>query len=445
MVRVPHTFPQHYIRSLTHLYQPIIGAVAISIYQTLLSDFELKLAQSRQTHHRLMNYLHLSLDQVYEAKRKLEAVGLLRTFMSQEEEGKLYTYVLHPPFTAKEFFQDDVLSVLLYHELGEDKYNIVKEAFLPQPKALAGEEVTASFEDMFQTTMLHSKSMPQHTNSSRSEDKEQKGVVIGQEVVDFGWLTQSLQQRMYPTQHILNERNKRSINQMAVLYDLGTHEVEKAVMWSLSDEHDFMLKEFKEACHDLYQSKGKQSNPSLLHTRQALATNDSSTDAEEKKNETITERFERISPRELLEDLSDGNQPSYQELKMIRDVMDQQGLPPGVMNVLIHYVYLKTDKKLSKGYLEKIASHWSRKKVKTVQEAMELAKSENENKQQKSYSRSYNRAPQRQGVVPDWFKQNGKASSTQKEQEQSSSPKSSEDTDREREQLLEDLKNLDDL
>lgn len=41
------------------------------------------------------------------------------------------------------------------------------------------------------------------------------------------------------------------------------------------------------------------------------------------------------------------------DLTAVEDVMLGQKLDPGVINVLIHYVMLKTDMKLSKNYMEK--------------------------------------------------------------------------------------------
>nr|WP_275581483.1 DnaD domain protein [Amphibacillus cookii] len=121
--------------------------------------------------------------------------------------------------------------------------------------------------------------------------------------------------------------------------------------------------------------------------------------------------METISPKELLEDLSNGSRASNQDLKMIAGVMDAQGLNPSVMNVLIHYVMLKTDMKLTKSYLEKIASHWSRKNVKTAQQAITLAKSEHNKYQQwgQNYQPKYTKPSNRKEVVPDWFKQQKQA------------------------------------
>lgn len=76
--------------------------------------------------------------------------------------------------------------------------------------------------------------------------------------------------------------------------------------------------------------------------------------------------LEAISPKKLLQDIADGTEPSKADLKIIEEIMFEQKLEPGVTNVLIYYVMLKTDMKLSKNYIQKIASHWARKKVKTV-------------------------------------------------------------------------------
>lgn len=107
----------------------------------------------------------------------------------------------------------------------------------------------------------------------------------------------------------------------------------------------------------------------------------------------------------MLEDLSNGNQASEQDMKIIRDVMTSQGLPQPVMNVLIHYVLLQSNMRLSKAYMEKIASHWSRANLKTAREAMTFAKKEIEQAQKKAKRRTNYRQPRSNEVIPEWFKE----------------------------------------
>ena len=48
-------------------------------------------------------------------------------------------------------------------------------------------------------------------------------------------------------------------------------------------------------------------------------------------------------------------------------------LPPGVINVLVDYALLVNNGKLNSAYLETIAGDWSRRNVKTVEDAMSIA------------------------------------------------------------------------
>ncbi|MHA4118450.1 DnaD domain protein [Bacillus cereus] len=64
------------------------------------------------------------------------------------------------------------------------------------------------------------------------------------------------------------------------------------------------------------------------------------------------------------------------DLKIIATVRDNFRLPDPVINVLIYYVMLKTDMRLPKAYVEKIAGHWVRKKIATVDDALAIAKKE---------------------------------------------------------------------
>ena len=68
------------------LYQPIIGSDAVSLYLTLVSYLDkLELISEVWSHHHLMTSLKLRLDNIIEAREKLEAVGLVKTFIKSGE------------------------------------------------------------------------------------------------------------------------------------------------------------------------------------------------------------------------------------------------------------------------------------------------------------------------------------------------------------------------
>ncbi|SHN06273.1 replication initiation and membrane attachment family protein [Gracilibacillus kekensis] len=407
-----------YTNSLTHLYQPLIGIDAMSLYQTLYT--ESTLSMDYQTHHMLMNYIGLPLDRIYRARRKLEAIGLLQTFEEINEEQKVYQYLIHPPQSAQRFFENDFLSHLLYHQLGSDKYKKIKQAFVKQEKNKdAQKETTARFEDVFQLV-----DQQPEQNQLQSQEKEWE-IPIG-EKVDFEWLEQLLKQRMLPIEQILTAPARKLINQMFVAYDLTNQDIEKALLWSINDENQLLTTEFKNACMDLVSATKPKVPLQVTSDKQKVAAEKSEPTNKSKADQFI-EMLEHISPRQLLQDLSGGNQPSQHDLKVISEVMTNQGLNPGVMNVLLHYVLLKTDMKLSKGYLETIASHWARKNVKTVRQAMTLAKSENKKYQQwtttSKNNKRYSNKNTKKDIVPDWYKK-------QKTTKENKQPDSTEEKER---------------
>jgi replication initiation and membrane attachment protein len=125
---------------------------------------------------------------------------------------------------------------------------------------------------------------------------------------------------------------------------------------------------------------------------------------------------------------------------MIEEVMFNQKLSPGVVNVLIYYVMLRSDMKLSKSYVEKIAGHWARKKVQTVQDAMNLAKNEQKEYQNwteaKQNKKTAGRKIVRKEMVPEWL-------SDEEKEEKKQPSKEVDGFEEEKRKLQEELKQLD--
>lgn len=415
--------PRSFHRSLSHLYQPIVGRLAISLYYVLISESDMMGEDQMQTHHTLMSYLSAPLDKIYEARGKLEAIGLLRTFRStNEDQQSEYLYSVYPPFSPEDFFLDDMLSLLLSHELGAEKYERLKVRLLKPEVHLEGfTEITATFDEVFHNKMVESVQRETETLAKQKKQSESRGPITSAERVDFDWLYHALKKRMYPPEQILNGRNKKLIVQLATLYDLTNIELEKAVTWAIDENHYLVEEELKAACHDFMKGQENNGDGKAAIDRRDKIKAEPSSDTGSKEDQFI-QMLEEISPRELLEDVSSGNRASEQDLKMIRDVMTEQGIAPGVMNVLVHYVLLKTDMKLSKAYLEKIASHWARKNVTTVRQAMNLAKAEHQKYQQWGKQKFQKKKGQKDEVIPVWFNE-------QNETEQKQSPSSPVNTD----------------
>lgn len=396
--------PLNYTESLTHLYQPLIGVEAVSLYITLLNEENIQTSDHPQTHHVLMNYLQLPLDKIYEARQKLEGIGLLETYEKEIDGIKTYQYVLKSPFTPIEFFKDGMYSELLYHHLGYDKYHRLRNRFIPQKKSDENKRITASFDEVFEVLQPNV-----HTDDSVETTNVDAEITPETNKVDFLWLENALKDKMIPFKKVLNSSNRKIIRQMASLYRLETFELEKAMFWALGEDNLLDHNQFKAACHDLFNEKYAHSNMKLQPKRpiKVEKTEQESNEIVHSKEDELIKHFETMSPRQILEDYSSGNQASEQDVKLIRDVMTSQGLSIPVMNVLTHYVLLQSDMKLTRAYLEKIASHWSRSKLSTAKEAMDFAKSElNRRKMKAAEKKQGYRNYYRKEVIPDWMQQN---------------------------------------
>ncbi len=243
--------PADFAHALTHLYQPLIGIQAISLYMTLLHEIELQQDSAVQTHHTLMNYMDLPLDDLYRTRRKLEGIGLLKTFQEQANEYNIYTYELHPAFCPVTVFMDEMLAQLLYHHIGKVKFAMLKDHFAKPHRGNQGVNITASFGDVFQTVLPDEGTLEKPAAESRNlhERKPEQSTEP-----DFSWMERVLKQRMIPAEQVLTQANRQLIAQMMTLYDMPEYEVEKAVLWALTEENALNQNEFKEACHDLFQN-----------------------------------------------------------------------------------------------------------------------------------------------------------------------------------------------
>lgn len=406
-VNLQRSLPTDYLASLTHLYQPLLGIEAISLYHLLLQEKEMQHDDTIQTHHTLMNYLNLSLDKIYGARIKLEGIGLLKTFKQEREDKVIYVYQIIPPFRPADFFDDLMLSELLYRQIGRMKFSSLKEMYLNQmieESTMAEEEVTATFNEVFQTFQ------PNHIEQ-KTPSIADKSEGIPLKPIDFSLLSQTLKRKMIPVTKVLSERNRRIITQLQQLYHLELYQLEQAINWALTEENELDIEQLQAACEDLFrESKGGID----LKLAMKQIEEEPVVQAPKSEMDKSLQRLESISTKQLLDDLSIGDHAGEQDLKMVSEVMIKQGLSTPVMNVLVTYVMHQTNNQLSRPYLEKIASHWSRMKFKTAKEAMNYILHPPE---QKSKQRTTtNRRQQSQEVIPDWFKERKNQSKQQDEE-----------------------------
>lgn len=410
-VRLLGQLPIDYAVSLTHLYQPLIGMDGVMLYQTLLNEVYVQIDGDMQTHHTLMNYVQQPLDVIYEARLKLEGIGLVRTYTDIIDKRTCYTYDVQCPFSPDLFFQDAMLSELLYHHIGKNKFNMLKDRLSTQSNR-SGEEVTASFKEVFQTF--------QPTFVAGEYQEADEAPVLQQSStshIDLQSIRHALARKMIDPDKVLTRDNRRLVSQMMELYQLDSIEVGRCLSWSLSPNNEINEQSFKQACAELFQTKNRTANIQLTKrpsTKQHVhlnrpETNEAPQQQLENKREKPSRRevlrreFESMSPAQLLSDHSNTGFVEQRDLDIVQEVMQNQGLTAPVMNVLLHYVFIQQNKQLSKNYLRTIASHWSRVGFTTAKEAMEFAQSVNERYAKAKQNHKTTKKKSQTEILPDWY------------------------------------------
>lgn len=403
---------------LTLLYQPLIGPVAFSLYLTMWGDLEQHSIWAKTTTHKhLMAMMQTNLHVIYEERKKLEGIGLLKTFVEETEGEKLFIYELQAPLRPADFFEDGMLNVFLYNRVGKETFQQMKKRYSHPSVSEKAVNITKPFSEVFSSVQPSEWKVSDDVLDSLVPDKGDEflkigmsqSIMISNDTFDFDLFEAGLSEQMIPKQ-ALTKPVKELIVKLAFLYGIDPLQMQKVVMSAIGEEDRIELEDLRKSASEWYQLERGQVLPKLVERTQPLHLRDSKITNNEigTLDQELIAQLNSISPRKLLKDISGGIEPTQSDLKLIEEVMLDQKLEPGVTNVLIYYVMLKTDMRLTRNYVLKIASHWARKQIKTVSSAMKLAIEENrkylewaEGKKNKGNS---GKKTIREEKLPDWLK-----------------------------------------
>jgi replication initiation and membrane attachment protein len=405
---------------LTFLYQPLIGSTCLSLYMTLWAELEEnRLWSESSTHHLLMNLLSVNLKEIYEARLNLEGIGLLKTYVKSDDSGRSFIYEMHPPLNPEQFFLDGMLNIYLYRKIGKNHFSRLKRFFSDKQKPLEEDyvEVTRAFQDVFASATPGSlQYMQEHSEELEAEPAQefigrngQKPIQIDTSSFDFEMLMAGLNESLVP-QKSLTKKVKEVISNLAFLYGISPIEMKNFILGAINEKDEIDIEDLRKGARDWYQFENYDQLPSLINRTQPAVHQVQLTEPKTQE-EKLIRYYETTPPIVIFKELSGGVEPSVSNLKILEEVMIKYKLPPGVVNVLIEVVLRKTDMKFTKNFVESIASHWARLKIKTVKEAMEAAiKEERSFKESKKTGKSTKQKPIRTEVLPDWFDDKGKES-----------------------------------
>lgn len=382
---------------ISMLYQPIIGSIATSLYYTLWADLDkAEILSSEYTHHHLMSSLRIKMEHIVIARKKLEAVGLVKTYVKKSDVNS-FVYELFSPISASEFFNHPILNIVLYNNIGKKEYeNLLKYFKVPRINLSSYEDITSSFDSVFD-------SAPGTVYDNLNEDLRvnKTGDIKIDNTFDFDLLISSVPSGVI-TNKTFSKEVKELINNLSFVYNLDEMEMKSSILSSIKENGLIDKVALRKNVKNYYKFSNENKLPKLVYKSQPEYLK--SPVGSESKRAKMIYVFENTSPYNFLRGRSNGAKPSTRDLGILESLLNDFKLNPGVVNVLIDYVLKINNKKLTKNFLEAIASQWKRLNIETVEEAMRAA--EKEYKKMKKL----NEMPKGQSMgkenLPEWFDQN---------------------------------------
>ena len=353
---------------ITMLYQPIIGYTACSLYFTLLDDLDKKEQVSNPiTHHHLMAIMQLKLEEIVKAREKLEAIGLLKSYLKKESVNK-YVYLLFSPLSANEIFNHPILNIVLYNNLGKEEYDkLVNYYKVPRISLKDYEDITLSFDDVFS---------PVAGRSIDVQDdivKKNSNSILLNKCIDFDFLISSIPKEMV-NEKCFSSDIKELINSLAFTYNIDDDTMISLVRDSLNEKGNIDKTILRKSCRNYYQFEEAGRLPTMVYNRQPDYLKKPVGDSSKWAKMVYT--FENISPYDYLRAKYKGAEPTARDLRLIENLLIDQKLAPGVVNVLLAYVLKINNQKLNKSYIETIVGQWKRLNIETVEDAMKITEKE---------------------------------------------------------------------
>lgn len=397
---------------LTMLYQPIIGPLSIMLYFSLWSDLDkMELMSTEYTHHHLVTNMQISLTEILEARQKLEAIGLLKTFFKEENINN-YIYQLYSPIKASDFFNHPILNVVLYNNLGKKEYDKLKNYFkTPRINTSSYQDITVSFSEVFT-------SVPLTSYEVLNEDIRKKNIqkLNIDTNFDFAFLADSLPSSLDKNK-IFTKEIKELILQLSFLYQLDVIKMQDIIPICITERGTINKEELRKTCRNFYQFDNHGLLPSVVYNNQPEYLKEPVGDTSKRAKMIYT--FETISPYELLKSKNNGSEPTTRDLKLAEDLIISYGLKPGVVNVLIDYILKTNNNKLTRNLAETIAGQWMRLNIETVDEAMRVAEKEHKKYRKNNSTPTTKQKIVKEEKIPDWFdKKIEKQQASQEEQEE---------------------------
>lgn len=387
MLYAPNYFSTDHLTILNELYLPLAKQSAIMTYVYLQQSSTRVTPLTIRFHREIMDELNTPLSDFSNQVEVLEALGLVRTYVSNHEHDDLLIYELVLPLSPEKFLNDPMLSLYLYNQVGEVLFKDKRERFIYPKLPSEVTEVTKKFTEVFKGKLNDSFTIPK---GNYKNDKISEGPNVSVEDFDFDVLWTHLKGTKVDKK-FFDKKTQHLIAQLSVLFDLNAYDMKYILMESTNVASGIDHKRLKQNARKYYKREHKERLPKFNN------------EVEDKSAEELDyfQALDDLSPLDRIGTIRN-HKPTDEDLRLITDLITQTSLSKGVINILLEYIYQYLDGDLPYQYVMKVAESWETLGLMNAREAYE--ESINYMKRVNSKKERFKTQKDRQGEArPAWL------------------------------------------
>ena len=363
-------------RTLVNLYQPIIGSTAVALYNYLVAEAENQKVFGPSDHESLLIHMQLSTAEFIDARKMLEAVGLVKSYRSgANDEIKNYEYMIYAPKTPRAFFDDALLYGTLIKYVGEKAAKKLNTVYRLSLKEAEGEDISATFGEVFHPDFTD----PAYSKVLNIEKAQGRKTAKIDSEFNYDSFFEALSSISQIKQSAITKKELKEIERLATLYDVDEVNIASIVAniyeptFEKGKRIDF--KKMSEILHD-------EANYAFLSKRTRKGTVSRMASDTDVANKIYL--MESKTPKDFLTLLQNGTQPAEPDLRLVDNLSEQFHLTNGVINALIDFVLATNGNILPKALCQKIAASLVRENITTALDAMNFLKKMNKESKKKT-------------------------------------------------------------
>lgn len=340
---------------ISTLYLPLIGPISSALYYFMWTGSERENGHAFNSVSHILSYLQISTNELLRARKRLEAIGLLNTYMKIVEGKRIFALVINAPKQPNEFFNDPILKGLLVKYIGEGEVNRLISSYKSEIRLNDYDEVSAGVKEVFNPDLSDSSFV------AISAVPTLKSRKTGQLKIDFdfGVFFRILDEKLQLNSEFFTKDELEYIKQIASVYGVN----EAIAVESVVHATNFNASLGERLNYDEYSLRLRDECKYLGHKQKRRLSPENKKRPEGTQYAQLYEAMEEIPASKFLSYRQNNTEPSPSDLALIERLAGQYRLENGVINALLTYVLDTKMNTLSSAYTEKIAASLVREGV----------------------------------------------------------------------------------